>query len=429
MVRGQSSEECDLPDLVSGNAVIGQSGGPTAVINQSLAGVLEGLRAGLAASGKIGRIFGMRHGVRGLIKPGADGLLDLASLDKARLEAVARTPSAALGSTRDKPDEAYCEKILDGCRRNEIRYFFYIGGNDSADTCRIVSEKAAQAGYELRCFHVPKTIDNDLLENDHTPGFPSAARYVTLALMGDALDNASLGGVKINVIMGRNAGFLAAAASLARGSAANGADPADRPAPQLIYLPEVPFSTDTFLADVERVYAKLGRCQIAVSEGIRDEMGKEIGPQLMRGAGEVDAHGNVQLSGSGALGDGLADLVKTGLTPKGGKAPRLRADTFGYIQRCWPEPSPVDAQEARGVGRFAAELAARGYASASVIIVRTGNDPEAYASEFARADLSAVARRTRHVPAAFISGANDVSAAFHAYCRPLVGDLPKLERL
>jgi 6-phosphofructokinase 1 len=429
MVRGQSSEECDLPDLVSGNAVIGQSGGPTAVINQSLAGVVEGLRAGLAASGKTGRIFGMRHGVRGLIKPGADGLLDLASLDKTRLEAVARTPSAALGSTRDKPDEAYCEKILDGCRRNEIRYFFYIGGNDSADTCRIVSEKAAQAGYELRCFHVPKTIDNDLLENDHTPGFPSAARYVTLALIGDALDNASLGGVKINVIMGRNAGFLAAAASLARGSAANGADPADRPAPQLIYLPEVPFSTDTFLADVERVYAKLGRCQIAVSEGIRDEMGKEIGPQLMRGAGEVDAHGNVQLSGSGALGDGLADLVKTGLTPKGGKAPRVRADTFGYIQRCWPQPSPVDAQEARGVGRYAAELAARGDASASVIIVRTGNDPEAYASEFARADLSAVARRTRHVPAAFISGANDVSAAFHAYCRPLVGDLPKLERL
>ena len=418
-----------MPDLVSGNAVIGQSGGPTAVINQSLAGVVEGLRAGLAASGKVGRIFGMRHGVRGLIKPGADGLLDLASIDKARLEAVARTPSAALGSTRDKPDEAYCEKILDGCLRNEIRYFFYIGGNDSADTCRIVSEKAAQAGYELRCFHVPKTIDNDLLENDHTPGFPSAARYVTLALMGDALDNASLGGVKINVIMGRNAGFLAAAASLARGSAATGAAPEDRLAPHLVYLPEVPFSIDSFLADVERVYAKLGRCQIAVSEGIRDGSGEEIGPKLMRGAGEVDAHGNVQLSGSGALGDGLADLLKTGLTPKGGKAPRVRADTFGYIQRCWPEPSPVDAQEARGVGRYAAELAARGDASASVIIVRTGNDPDAYASECARADLAAVARRTRHVPAEFISGSNDVSAAFHAYCRPLVGDLPKLARL
>ncbi|HSD92512.1 MAG TPA: diphosphate--fructose-6-phosphate 1-phosphotransferase [Methyloceanibacter sp.] len=418
-----------MPDLVSGNAAIGQSGGPTAVINQSLAGVVEGLRAGLAASGKVKTIFGMRHGVRGLIKPGSEGLLDLTQIDKAKLESVASTPSAALGSTRDKPDEAYCDKILDGCRRNEIRYFFYIGGNDSADTCRIVSEKAAAASYELRCFHVPKTIDNDLLENDHTPGFPSAARYVTLALMGDALDNASLGGIKINVIMGRNAGFLAAAASLARGRAADGAVPEDRPAPHLIYLPEVPFSTEAFLADVERVYAKLGRCQIAVSEGIRDDKGEEIGPKLMRGPGEVDAHGNVQLSGSGALGDGLAELVKKGLTPKGGKAPRVRADTFGYIQRCWPEPSPIDVAEARGVGRFAAALAARGDASASVIIRRASNAQEDYRSEFARADLSAVARRTRHMPAEFISGENDVSAAFHDYCRPLVGDLPKLARL
>jgi ATP-dependent phosphofructokinase / diphosphate-dependent phosphofructokinase len=418
-----------VAEHVSGNAAIGQSGGPTAVINQSLAGVVEGLKAGLAASGKVKRIFGMRHGVRGLVKSGADGLLDLTSIDKAKLEAVARAPSAALGSTRDKPDEAYCEKILDGCRRNDIRYFFYIGGNDSADTCRIVSEKAAAAAYELRCFHVPKTIDNDLLENDHTPGFPSAARYVSLALMGDALDNASLGGIKINVIMGRNAGFLAAAASLARGEAANGAAPQDRPAPHLIYLPEVPFSTEAFLADVEAVYAKLGRCQIAASEGIRDEKGEEIGPKLMRGVGEVDAHGNVQLSGTGALGDGLADLLKSGLTPKGGKAPRVRADTFGYIQRCWPEPSPVDTAEARAAGRYAAELAARGESHASVIIVRTSNAPDAYASECARADLSAVARRTRHVPAEFISGSNDVSAAFHAYCRPLVGDLPKLARL
>ena len=418
-----------MPDLLSGNAVIGQSGGPTAVINQSLAGVVEGLRTGLVASGKVGRIFGMRHGVRGMVKPGADGLLDLSQIDKARLEAVARTPSAALGSTRDKPDEAYCEKILAGCRRNDIRYFFYIGGNDSADTCRIVSEKAHAAGYELRCFHVPKTIDNDLLENDHTPGFPSAARYVSLALMGDALDNASLGGIKINVIMGRNAGFLAAAASLARGRAPDGAAPQDRPPPHLIYLPEVPFSTDAFLADVEAVYAKLGRCQIAVSEGIRDSAGAEIGPKLMRGAGEVDAHGNVQLSGSGALGDGLADLVKTALTPKGGKAPRVRADTFGYIQRCWPHPSPVDTEEARAVGRYAAELAAGGETSASVIILRTSNPPDAYRSECGRAKLASVARRTRHVPAEFIAGSNDVSAAFHDYCRPLVGDLPKLERL
>jgi 6-phosphofructokinase len=416
-----------MPDLPVGNAVIGQSGGPTAVINQSLVGVVEGLQDGLGATGKVKRIYGMRHGVRGLIKSGTDGLVDLTSIDKTKLEAIARTPSAALGSTRDKPDEAYCEKILAGCRANDIRYFFYIGGNDSADTCRIVSEKAAEAGYELRCFHVPKTIDNDLLENDHTPGFPSAARYVALALMGDGLDNASLGGIKINVVMGRNAGFLTAAASLARGAASTDADPAMRPAPHLIYLPEVPFSTEAFLADVEAVYAKLGRCQVAVSEGIRDNKGEEIGPMLMRGPGEVDAHGNVQLSGSGALGDGLADLVKAGLTPKGGKAPRVRADTFGYFQRCWPEPSPVDAEEARAVGRYAAELAAKGDGAASVIIVRTNEAP--YASACARADLSAVARRSRHMPAEFISGSNDVSAAFDAYCRPLVGELPKLERL
>ena len=416
-----------MPEFLSGNAVIGQSGGPTAVINQSLAGVVEGLRLGLAASGKVGRILGMRHGVRGLVKPGAEGLLDLTQIDKAKLEAVARTPSAALGSTRDKPDEAYCDKILDGCRRNDIRYFFYIGGNDSADTCCIVSEKAADAGYELRCFHVPKTIDNDLLESDHTPGFPSAARYVSLALMGDTLDNASLGGININVIMGRNAGFLAAASAIARGAAPDGAAPQDRPAPHLIYLPEVPFSTDAFLADVEAVYAKLGRCQIAVSEGIRDASGAEIGPKLMRGPGEVDAHGNVQLSGSGALGDGLADLIKTGLTPQGGKAPRVRADTFGYIQRCWPHASPVDSEEARGVGRYAAALAARGDVSGSVIIRRLADAP--YASECARADLASVARHTRHVPAEFISGSNDVSAAFYAFCRPLLGDLPKLERL
>jgi 6-phosphofructokinase len=418
-----------VADLVSGNAAIGQSGGPTAVINQSLVGVIQGLKKGLCATGNVKRILGMRHGVRGLVKGGEEGLADLTSVPADRLDRIARAPSAALGSTRDKPDEAYCQKILDGARAYDIRYFFYIGGNDSADTCRIVAEKAAAASYDLRCFHVPKTIDNDLLENDHTPGFPSAARYVTLALMGDALDNASLGGIKINVIMGRNAGFLTAAASLARGAASNGAGPADRAPPHLIYLPEVPFSTDAFLADVESVYAKLGRCQIAVSEGIRDGNGEEIGPKLMRGQGEVDAHGNVQLSGSGALGDGLADLVKTGLTPKGGKAPRVRADTFGYIQRCWPHPSSVDAEEARAVGRHAAELAAKGDRSASVIILRTGNAPDAYRSAVGRADLSAVARRTRHVPPEFISGSNDVSPAFHAYCRPLIGELPQLERL
>ena len=416
-----------MSDLPTGNAAIGQSGGPTAVINQSLAGVVEGLQAGLVASGTVKKIYGMRHGVRGIAKDGGD-LVDLTSLTAETIEAIAGTPSAALGSTRDKPDDAYCAQILEGCRHNDIRYFFYIGGNDSADTCRIVSEKAAEAGYEMRCFHVPKTIDNDLKENDHTPGFASAARFVTLAHMGDALDNASLGGIKINVVMGRNAGFLTAAASLARRARETDKDATKRPAPHLIYVPEVPFVMDHFLRDVEAVYTNLGRCQVAVSEGIQDADGNEIGPQLMR-SGEVDAHGNVQLSGSGALGDGLADAVKKALTPAGGKAPRVRADTFGYLQRCWPVTSLVDAMEARGVGRHAATLAAEGDGGASITIVRTSSVPGDYRSAFGRADLSAVARHARHMPEDFSDDGNNISAAFYDYCIPLVGDLPVFGKL
>jgi 6-phosphofructokinase len=421
-----------VSDLPSGNAAIGQSGGPTAVINQSLAGVVEGLQTGLVASGTVKQIFGMRHGVRGIAKNSGDkdggDLVDLTKISAASLEAIATTPSAALGSTRDKPDDDYCARILEGCRQNDIRYFFYIGGNDSADTCRIVNEKAAEAGYEMRCFHVPKTIDNDLKENDHTPGFASAARFVTLAHMGDALDNASLGGIKINVVMGRQAGFLTASAALARGCRESDKDAAKRPAPHLIYVPEVPFVMDHFLHDVDRVYTTLGRCQIAVSEGIRDPEGNEIGPQLMR-SGEVDAHGNVQLSGSGALGDGLADAVKKALTPKGGKAPRVRADTFGYLQRCWPVTSPIDAMEARGVGRHAAKLAADGDEGASITIIRTCNVPGDYRSAFGRADLSAVARHARHMPEDFSDDGNNISAIFYDYCLPLVGALPTFGKL
>ena len=164
------------------------------------------------------------------------------------------------------------------------------------------------------------------------------------------------------------------------------------------------------------------------SEGIQDSDGNEIGPQLMR-SGEVDAHGNVQLSGSGALGDGLADAVKKALTPASGKAPRVRADTFGYLQRCWPVTSPVDAMEARGVGRHAATLAAEGDGGASITIVRTSSVPGDYRSAFSRADLSAVARHARHMPDDFSDDGNNISAAFYEYCMPLVGDLPVFGKL
>lgn len=226
--------------LPKGNAIIGQSGGPTAVINQSLVGAVEQLRSFKSVK----KILGMRHGVNGLVK---DNIIDLGKLSKSHLEKVAKSPAAALGSSRDKPDPDYCAKIVEACKRNNIRYFFYIGGNDSSDTCRIVNELSNSGGYELRCFHIPKTVDNDLMGSDHTPGFPSAARYIATAFMADSLDNASLPGVKMNVVMGRNAGFLTAAAALARGEGAKNADRG----PHLIYVPEVPFDSKRFIADVE----------------------------------------------------------------------------------------------------------------------------------------------------------------------------------
>ncbi len=399
-------------------AVIGQSGGPTAVINQSVVGVVQGLRdGGFVASG--GKIHGMRHGVSGLVK---GDFVDLTDIDDARLDRIAASPSAGLGSTRDKPDQAYCERILEACTKHGIGLFFYVGGNDSSDTCRIVNELAKAKGVELRCFHVPKTVDNDLMANDHTPGFPSAARFVAMACAADGLDNASIPGVKINVIMGRHAGFLTAASALAR-------DITEIGAPHLIYVPEVAFDTDRFVDDVARRLGTLGRCQIAVSEGIQNADGEAIGATLIK-SGQVDDHGNVQLSGSGALGDALSDLLKERLGKINGKAPRVRADTFGYLQRCWPDASPIDQQEARGSGRFAAERAIAGDVDGSIAITRV-DEPSSgkpYAAAYKRVDLTEVAAKTRHLPSEYMDGTSNVSEAFMDYCRPLVGELPRLER-
>ncbi|MFG0305671.1 MAG: diphosphate--fructose-6-phosphate 1-phosphotransferase [Phycisphaerales bacterium JB040] len=415
-----------MADLITGNAVIGQSGGPTAVINESLVGVVQGLlRDGAGRPGHpIKRVLGMRHGVNGLTR---GDFHDLTDLGHDRLELLARTPSAGLGSTRDKPDAAYCERIFKACETHDIRYFFYIGGNDSSDTCRIVNELANEKGYELRCFHIPKTVDNDLMENDHTPGFPSAARFVAKACMADFLDNISLPGIKINVVMGRHAGFLTAAAALARRD--DRVEPSTD-GPQLIYLPEVPFDLEQFAQDVAAIYEQRGRCHIAVSEGISDKDGTPIGATLIQNA-QTDAHGNVQLSGSGALGDALADHLKAKLTPEGAKPVRVRADTFGYVQRCFPDQSPVDQREARGTGRYAARLAMSGDLDGSVAIKRVHplGSGQPYAAEYKRVELSAVAAKTRHMPKEFIEGHNNVSRAVLDYCRPLVGELPLYERL
>lgn len=398
--------------LIEGAAIIGQSGGPTAVINQSLVGVIEGLR-GIKA---VKKVYGMRHGVDGLIK--GLPLVDLNGVSSEVLDRLARTPSAALGSSRAKPTDADAPKIFEACRAADIRYFFYIGGNDSSDTCRLIYEMGVKSGYELRCFHVPKTVDNDLVCSDHTPGYGSAARYVAMAFMADDRDNASLPGIKINVVMGRNAGFLTAASALARQKEHDG--------PHLIYLPEVAFEADRFIEDVKGVIGKCGRCQIAVSEGIRDKEGREIGATLIHGA-QTDAHGNVQLSGSGALGDSLANLIKERIKSPSGKPPRVRADTLGYMQRCWPEPSPIDASEARAAGVKAAGEAVNGATDGSIAIVRVSNHP--YRIEKRLVKLTDVAAKTRTMPPEFIAPPHDVTKAFLEYARPLVGDLPSFAHL
>jgi len=401
-----------MSPIPRGSAVIAQSGGPTAVINQSLVGCIEGLRE----LGAIDRIYGARHAVRGMV---ADDLIDLTDIPPETLERVARTPSAALGSSRDKPDEAYCQRIFEKLERRGIRWFFYIGGNDSSDTCRIVSEVARAQGHELRAFHLPKTIDNDLVGSDHCPGYGSAARFVACALMGDSLDNRALPGIKVDVIMGRHAGFLTAASLLARTPAGSG--------PHLIYVPEAVFDLDRFAGDVDRVYKAEGRCVIAVSEGIHDAAGTPIAQKIAESRGgevERDSHGNVQLSGSGALGDMLAEWLKEKL----GRKLRVRADTFGYLQRSFAGcVSEVDAREARESGRAAARAAADGLPEASIAIRRRPTGP--YAVDYVPVPLAEVARKTRTLEPKYILGGCDIADSFRDYAAPLVGELPEIARL
>jgi 6-phosphofructokinase 1 len=395
------------------NAVVAQSGGPTAVINQSLVGVVRAAQQ----AGHIDAIFGAHNGVRGMVE---DRFVDLSNAPAELLERVAKTPAAGLGSSRDKPDEDYCRNIFQALKKREVKYLFYIGGNDSADTARIVNEVAAAENYPLHVFHVPKTIDNDLRVHDHTPGFGSAAKFVASAFIGDNYDNISLPGVKINVVMGRNAGFLTAASALARRNPDDG--------PHLIYVPENPVSEEQFAKDVQAVYDKLGRCLVAVSEGMTNTDGKTFAEHMNEDLPK-DAHGNVQLAGSGALGDYLQEIVKKHVTPKDGGKLRVRADTFGYLQRSFPGyVSEVDADEARAVGRQAVEYSADD-SKTSGSVVMTRKDGDAYAVEMHLEPLKNVARLTRHMPSEFLSGHNDVSDLFLKYARPLVGTLPEVGSL
>ena len=386
--------------------LVAQGGGPTAVINQSLVGLILEARKFPA----IDKVYGAFHGVRGIVN---EDFVDLTSETSANLEAVAATPSAALGSTRDKPDLKYCQEIFKSVKAHGIGAFFYIGGNDSSDTVRIVSQEAQKENYPLRCIHIPKTIDNDLMVNDHTPGFPSAARFVAQAFAGANLDNRALPGVYLGVVMGRHAGFLTAAAALGRKFPDDG--------PHLIYLPERVFDFDSFLSDVKGVMDRHGRCVIAISEGVGDKDHAPIATRLATHV-EKDPHGNVELGG-GALADLLTKLIKDKLGLK-----RVRGDTFGYVQRSFLGcVSDVDQREAREVGEKAVQFAQWEGRDGSVTIHRTGD----YAAGYKLTPLSEIAAKTKVMPDEFIAkSGNGVTEAFHRYLAPLLGsDMPVAARL
>ena len=394
-----------------GKAVIGQSGGPTAVINRSLVGFIKE-----ATSQEYEEVLGARHGLSGML---SEDFVDLSKLSDSQLYGIAKTPAAALGSVRKKPTEEDIEKLISIFEKQNIRYFFYIGGNDSAETANLVSEGAKQIGYEMKAFHIPKTIDNDLLETDHCPGYGSAARFVAHAFQGDDADNRSLKGIKINVLMGRHAGWLTAASTLGKSSEEDG--------PHLVYVPEKVFNIDEFLKDVKEVYDSLGRCVVAVSEGIHNKEGdyflqtyaSDTGSGL---AGKTDSHGNIQLSGSGALGDTLTNIVSEHID-----GARVRADTFGYLQRSFlADISEVDAEEAERVGRHSV-IASLDLQSGSVILKRQLS--ETYYCDVDVVDLDKVAKNTKDMPEEFLDNEKPyVTNEFFKYAMPLTGGIePKTQ--
>lgn len=383
--------------ILEGKVVVAQGGGPTAVINESLVGVVLESRK----FPQITKVYGAVNGVQGIIN---EDFIDLTQETTNNLERVAVTPSSALFSTRDKPDEAYCQEIFKVFQAHNVRYFFYIGGNDSADTVRIVNEQAERSNYEFRAIHIPKTIDNDLMINDHTPGYGSAARFVAQSFIGINLDNRALPGVHIGVVMGRHTGFLASASSIAQKYPDDG--------PHLIYVPERKFITQEFLHDVKKIYDQYGRCVVAVSEGIQDEHGVPILSRL--GQREKDSHGNVSLSGNGALGDLLARYIKENLPIK-----RVRTDTLGYLQRSFLGcVSDVDQREAREVGEKAAQFALWHNIDGSITIHRTG----IYSVDYKLSNLKDIAAKTKLMPDEFINAkGNNVTEAFKYYLNPLLG--------
>jgi ATP-dependent phosphofructokinase / diphosphate-dependent phosphofructokinase len=392
--------------MLKGNAIVGQSGGPTSVINSTLAGVIEGARR----SKQIGRLFGMRFGIEGVL---SNHLLDLDGYDRAATKRLQLTPSSALGSSRLKLQEEHFEPILKQLKKFDIRYFFMIGGNDTMDTIHRVVEYANNSGYEMAGVGVSKTVDNDLFGTDHTPGYASAARYVALSIQQGgrlARDMQRVDQFVVFQTVGRSAGWLPAAAACAK---KNAADP-----PHIILMPEVAFDRAKFLAAVEKAQKKFGFVSIVCGEGITNADGSPVSA-----SGTQDRFGNVEF---GAMGGTSAAMMLH----------RMISDEFGWrgefqvtesLQMCAADRAvKLDIDEAFGCGKEAVRLAENGTSGVMVTINRTSKQGEPYAADFGTIPLGEVANAERPMPPKFISKDGlFVTKAFLDYANPLIGDLPE----
>ena len=389
-----------------GNAVVGQSGGPTAAINATLAGVIRGVKEDVAC-GAIKTLYGMKNGVQGLLE---ERLVDLTAFFdcEEKIDMLEHTPAAALGSCRKKlpklgEDDAVFEKLLAIFKKYDIRYFFYIGGNDSMDTVAKLSAYTKDHDYEMRIMGVPKTVDNDLVVTDHTPGFGSAAKYIAVTMQEIIRDCAvyTIPAVTIVEIMGRDAGWLTAAAGIGR--VAGGVSP------DLIYLPERAFNKDEFFADLREKLAEKPNVVIAVSEGIRFADGTYVCEGF--GVASVDAFGHKQLSGTGKA---LEYAVKNELGCK------VRSIELNLPQRCAAHvASATDLAESVAVGRAAVKAAGEGVTREMMTILRKSTNP--YVFEVGHNDISVIANQVKHVPAEFINArGNNVTDECATYLMPLI---------
>jgi 6-phosphofructokinase len=388
--------------MIRKNAFYAQSGGVTAVINASACGLIETARR---HRGKIGKIYAGRDGIIGAL---TEDMIDVSKESNATIKALRHTPGGAFGSARYKlagidKNRAQYERLIDIFRAHDIGYFFYNGGNDSMDTAQKVSEIAVQLGYPISCIGIPKTVDNDLPVTDCCPGFGSAAKYIAVSTREAALDVASMARTSTKVfvleVMGRHAGWMAAAGGLAAGSAGD--------APHIILFPEIVFDREAFLAKVRWTVEKRGFCVIVVSEGVKDGSGK-----FLAEAGTKDAFGHSQLGGVGPV---VAQMTQQAF---GFKFHWAVAD---YLQRSARHiASKVDVDQAYAVGQAAVQLALQGKNAVMPIIVRKSSKPYRWA--IGEAPLSAVANQEKKLPRNFISPDGfGITGRCRRYLLPLIG--------